>query len=211
MNIKKIIISLMLVSSMTIGLTGCSTNKEVNDDSKNYTAINKDDNNTKDTNSDTNKVTTDTNDEVTNNTTASQEEALSSNDTIKDDVYLENNIAEKTKNYIINGQENKPESEKIKWSATFLNQLDIESLYKQYIDNGGISDDLESFAKYLSLNAPISSNWESLFEKDFFDAYGEKVVKLEHLNDDLYQAYVLKNDSEVPYVVVSSRTGYFHG
>lgn len=63
----------------------------------------------------------------------------------------------------------------------------------------------------MTLNAPISSNWEKLFEKDLYDIYGEKVVRLEHLEDDLYQAYIKKDGAEIPYVVVSSRTGYFHG
>ena len=141
----------------------------------------------------------------------SQEKPFSPNDNIKDKVYSEDNITEKIKNYIINGQEYKPEAQKIKWSKTFLNRVDIESLYKQYIDNGGQADDLESFANYMTLNTPIPSDWKDLFEKDLYDKYGEKVVKLEHLNDDLYQAYIVKDGSEIPYVVVSSRTGYFHG
>lgn len=121
------------------------------------------------------------------------------------------NIKEKVINYIINGQENKPEAQKIKWSKSFLNQVDIENLYKQYIKKGGKSDNLEKFAEYITLNAPISTNWEKLFEQDLYDKYGEKVVRLEHLQDDLYQAYVKKDGNEIPYVVVSSRTGYFHG
>lgn len=126
-------------------------------------------------------------------------------------VNSEQSISEKVKNYIINGQGNKPEAGKIKWSKSFLDRVDIEGLYKQYIANGGHTDDLESFAGYMTLNAPIPSDWKELFEKDLYDAYGEKVVRLEHLKDDLYQAYVVKDGSQVPYVVVSSRTGYFHG
>ena len=49
------------------------------------------------------------------------------------------------------------------------------------------------------------------FKEDLKDTYGEEVVKLEHLEGDLYQAYVNKDGSEVPFVVVSARTGYFHG
>ena len=113
--------------------------------------------------------------------------------------------------YIINGQGNIPDADKIKWSKTFLKQVDIESLYKQYIANGGNANDLKQFAIYMTQNAPIPSNFEALFEKDLYDAFGEKVARLEHLQGDLYQAYVVKDGSEVPYVVVSSRTGYFHG
>lgn len=143
---------------------------------------------------------------------ADSKKTISSNDKKKDKVQPENNISEKVKNYIINGQENKPEAQKVKWSKTFLNQLDIEGFYKQYIDTKkGNADDLESFSKYITLNAPIPDNWEELFRKDIYSIYGEKVVRVQHVNDDLYQAYIMKNDSEVPYVVVSARTGYFHG
>ena len=113
--------------------------------------------------------------------------------------------------YIINGQGNIPESDKLSWSKTFLKQVDIESLYKQYIANGGNANDLKQFAIYMAQNAPIPSNWEALFEKDLYDALGKKVTRLEHLQGDRYQAYVVIDGSEVPYVVVSSRTGYFHG
>lgn len=141
----------------------------------------------------------------------SQEKKVSYSNNVKDKVSSEQNISEKVKNYIINGQENKPEAQKIKWSKTFLDRVDIESLYKKYIANGGRADDLESFANYMTLNAPILSDWQELFKKDLYEEYGEKVVKIEHLKDDLYQAYIERNGSQIPYVVVSSRTGYFHG
>lgn len=136
----------------------------------------------------------------------SEEKNSPSNDTI-----IEENISDKVKNYIINGQENKSEAQKIKWSNTFLNKVDIESLNKQYISSGGSVDNLEDLAKYITLNAPIPSDWEKLFEKDLYDLYGEEVIRLEYLEGDLYQAYIKKDGAEVPYVVVSSRTGYFHG
>jgi hypothetical protein len=141
----------------------------------------------------------------------SKEKQLSYNKNMKDDVNSENNISEKIKKYIFNGQKNKPEAQKIKWNKTFLNCVDIELLYNQYIAHGGHADDLESFASYMTQNAPILNDWKDLFKKDLYDTYGEKVVRLEHLKDDLYQAYIIKNHSEIPYVVVSSRTGYYHG
>lgn len=124
---------------------------------------------------------------------------------------LNENISEKVKDYIINGQENKSEAKKLKWSKRFLNEVNIEDLYSKYIKDGGNEEDIEELATYVTLNAPILSNWEELFKKDLYDTYNEEVVKLEHLEGDLYQAYVNKNGSEVPFVVVSSRTGYFHG
>lgn len=137
----------------------------------------------------------------------SQEKPISSNDNVKN----KQNITKRIKSYIINGQENKLEAQKINWSKTFLNRVDIESLYNQYIANEGHADDLENFANYMTLNAPISDDWQEIFRKDLYDIYGEKVVRIEHLKDDLYQAYIVKDGSEIPYVVVSSRTGYFHG
>lgn len=123
----------------------------------------------------------------------------------------EDNITEKTKDYILNGQGNMSQAQKINWSETFLNQVDIKSLYSKYKAQGGAADDLPNFAKYITQNAPIQSNWEDMFKKDLNATYGEKVSKLEPLGDNLYQAYVIKNGSEVPFVVVSSRTGYYHG
>jgi cobalamin biosynthesis protein CobT len=141
-----------------------------------------------------------------NSADTSEEKTSTSNDEI-----TEENISEKVKNYIINGQENKPEAQKVKWSNTFLNEVDIKSLYKEYISKGGNVDNLENLVEYITLNAPIPSEWNKLFEKDLYDIYGEKVTRLEHLEGDLYQAYIKKDGTEVPYVVVSSRTGYFHG
>ena len=123
----------------------------------------------------------------------------------------EQNISEKVKNYIFNGQGNKPEAGKMQWSKTFLNSVDIVSLYKKYKAAGGNGQDVESFAKYMTMNAPIPSNWKEMFEKDLYNAYGQKVTRLEYLGGDMYQAYIDNNGSEVPYVAVSSRTGYFHG
>ncbi|OOM69432.1 hypothetical protein [Clostridium sp. BL-8] len=163
----------------------------------------------------TNKLDDNTNNSSQSSTKSSgdksEEKQISSDDNTKDEAYSEQNISEKVKEYIINGQEDKSEAGKIKWSKTFLNRVDIKSLYKQYIANGGNADDVESFAMYITLNAPIQKDWEDLFKKDLYDTYEEKVVKLEPLQDDLYQAYVIKEGKEVPYVVVSARTGYFHG
>lgn len=121
------------------------------------------------------------------------------------------NIKGKVIDYIINGQIDKSEAQKIKWSKTFLSKVNIESLFNQYVSSGGNSNSLEGFAQYITNNAPIQSDWKELFKKDLKDLYGEKVVRLEHLKDDLYQAYIEKDGQEIPYVVVSSRTGYFHG
>ena len=123
----------------------------------------------------------------------------------------DNSVKEKVIDYIINGQVNKPDAQKLKWSKAFLNKVDIDAVYKQYTVDGGKADDIENFANYLTQNAPTLDDWQELFKKDLYDAYKEKVVKIEHLKDDSYQVYIEKDGSQVPYVVVSAQTGYFHG
>ena len=55
------------------------------------------------------------------------------------------------------------------------------------------------------------NDWKEVFEKDLYSKYGQKVVRYKYIQDDMYQAYIISNDKEVPYVGVSSRTGNFHG
>lgn len=209
---KKIIISLLIA---TMFLTGCSlgeskdksetnnkpdkeTTEDINDTSKEKdTTVNEEDTVNKD---ETNKSEEEDFSQTNSNNTSQNSNGLASID-----------ISEKVKDYIINGQNDKSEAEKYKWSTRFLNEVDIESLYNQYISAGNNAENIEDFAKYITLNAPILSNWEELFKSDLKETYGEEVIKLQHLEGDLYQAYVNKDGSEVPFVVVSSRTGYFHG
>ncbi|MBW6411195.1 hypothetical protein [Clostridium weizhouense] len=205
----------------TIFLTSCSSNESkntnnlVNNNSNQASIESTDDNykhkNIKENSNDTNKSKNTK--ESSNNSSNEKTSVDTSNDksSHSPNSATDENIKEKIIDYIINGQENKSEAQKIKWSKSFLNQVDIESLYKQYIKSGGNSKNLEKFAEYITLNAPIANNWKKLFEQDLYDKYGEKVVRLEHLHDDLYQAYIENDGKEVPYVVVSSRTGYFHG
>ena len=122
-----------------------------------------------------------------------------------------NDISTNVKNYILNGQGNKAEAEKLKWSNTFLEQVDFKTMYDNYLVGGGLANDVEDFAKYITLSSPIQSNWQELFEKDLYNIYGQSVIKIEHLGGDSYQAYINVDGKDVPYVVVSSRTGYFHG
>ncbi|WP_243158101.1 hypothetical protein [Aminipila terrae] len=123
----------------------------------------------------------------------------------------ESNIAQQTKEYILKGQEDIPEARQLQWSETFLNQVDIDAIYKKYIADGGKKDDIKSFAAYLTQNAPTPDNWQEMVKSDIAKDYDEKVSKIELLQDDLYQVYIEKDGSEIPYVVVNSRTGYYHG
>lgn len=208
---KKIVISLLIA---TMFLTACSLGNSKDKSETN----NKSDKETTENISDINKEKdTTVNEEDTVNKDESNEGEEESNQTNSNNTSQNINgvasidISEKVKDYIIIGQNDKSEAEKYKWSTRFLNEVDIESLYDEYISAGNNGENIEDFAKYITLNAPILSNWEDLFKEDLKDTYGEEVVKLEPLEGDLYQAYVNKDGSEVPFVVVSSRTGYFHG
>lgn len=120
-------------------------------------------------------------------------------------------IITEVKDYILNGQKDKPEALKLKWSKTFLDEVNIESLYKDFLASGGKKDSLEDFAKYITESAPILNNWEELFKKDVYGTYQEEIVSIKHLEGDLYEGSIMKDGVETPYVVVSSRTGYYHG
>jgi hypothetical protein len=195
-------------------LTACSANssKNPNELDSDKTSNNKQETTQNSTTTSKSEPVSNNKEEDEQNSTITSKSATDSNNK-SSQTSIKNNgdITEKVKNYIFNGQGNKPDASKLKWSKAFLDQVDIDSLYKKYIANGGNADDLQSFATYLTLNAPISSNWKDLFYKDLYATNGENVSRLEYLSGDLYQAYVVINDSEVRYVVVSSRTGYYHG
>lgn len=202
---KKSMICLLVATML---LSACSlkdsqdTNNSTKNDKVNEVAIEDDDK----------KDTTENTEDVANeNQTASNSNNASEEINKPSDNISEDNISEKVKDYILNGQEDKSEAEKLKWSNAFLNQVDIEALYNQYISEGGNAEDIKKIAEYITMNAPIPDDWEELFKKELFEVYGQEVVKLEHLEGDLYQAYVNIDGSEVPYVTVSARTGYFHG
>ncbi|SCJ89639.1 Uncharacterised protein [uncultured Clostridium sp.] len=205
---KKIIISLVVA---TMFLTSCSLGDSKDKSETNNGSDKEIYENVGDTS--TEKDSTENEEDAVNNDDSNQANSTdtSSNTPQNSNGLANTDISEKVKDYIIIGQNDKSEAEKYKWSTRFLNEVDIESLYDEYISAGNNGENIEEFAKYITLNAPILSNWEVLFKEDLKDTYGEDVVKLEPLEGDLYQAYVNKDGLEVPFVVVSSRTGYFHG
>lgn len=151
--------------------------------------------------------------EIINST---QPSANSSNGTSTTSQTQPNNNSDtvaKVKNYLLNGQNNLSSAERLNWSKRFLDQVDINSLYKQYAATGGNANNIQDFAKYITSNAPMQSNWQVLFKEDLKDEYGSKItiVKIVYLGDNLYQTYISQEGTEVPFVVVSAKTGYFHG
>jgi hypothetical protein len=197
-NKKTIAVTVLVLSLLFVG---CSKASDKSDSTSNESSKNNASTATEDSN--TNKSTTENNNKssqkVTQNTTVASQE-------IQD-------ITKKVKDYINGDQGNKPEYQKMHWSNTFLNKVDFGTLYRNYLNNGGKKGDVESFAGYVTLNAPIQSDWQEMFKKDLYDAYGEKVVRIEKVQgeSEVYQAYIIKDGKEVPYVGVYARTGYFHG
>ncbi len=123
----------------------------------------------------------------------------------------ETDIPGATIDYILNGQDGLPEAGKLLWSEEFLNLVDIEAVYADYLKNGGNDGDIEGFAVYLTDNAPVPDNWKDLFEADLLTRYEAVPCRYEPLGDDIYQVYVKSDGREVPYVAVNARTGYYHG
>ncbi|MDD7795374.1 hypothetical protein [Clostridium sp. 'White wine YQ'] len=197
-NKKSIAIMALVLSLLFVGCSKIVNKPDANsnESSKNSTSTTSEDSNTS-------KNTTENNNK--SKETSTQKAPVSSQE-IQD-------ITKKVKDYINGDQGNKPEYQKMHWSKTFLNKADFGTLYKSYLNNGGKKGDVESFAAYITLNAPIQSDWQEMFKKDLYDTYGEKVVRIEKLqgDGDVYQAYIMKDGKEVPYVAVYARTGYFHG
>lgn len=121
------------------------------------------------------------------------------------------NISAKTKDYILAGQGDKPDADKIQWSETFLNLVNIDAVYQEYLSDSGTADDIPGFAQYLTMHAPIPDNWQDLTAADLLKAYDEKISNVELIEGDMYQVYVKIDGADVPYVAVNARTGYYHG
>lgn len=128
-------------------------------------------------------------------------------------------IPEKVRDYILNGQEGLDYASKLNWSQTFLNHLPdqiINRLYRAYIRANGDENNIQAFAKYLTENAPIQSNWREMFESDFAKAYGKKVAKYKKMGNGIYGIYLQedpegKKNGGYPFVTLFARTGNYHG
>lgn len=97
------------------------------------------------------------------------------------------------------------------WSKSFLDVLDIDSIHKRYVDDGGDEEDAAAFAEYITDNASAPVNWKELFENDLMSAYSKTPDHYEDLGDGIFQVYVEIDGKVVPFVTVNSRTGGYHG
>jgi len=144
-------------------------------------------------------------------TSASVKESTAASSEAAGTTITNDNISAKTKDYILAGQGDKPDADKIQWSETFLNLVNIDAVYQEYLSDSGTADDIPGFAQYLTLHAPIPDNWQDLTAADLLKAYDEKISYVELISDDMYQVYVTIEGADVPYVAVNARTGYYHG
>ena len=60
-------------------------------------------------------------------------------------------------------------------------------------------------------DANDEESWKIAFEKNLLDNYGVRPDHYEELDDGVYQVYVEIDGKIVPYVVVDSTTGDYHG
>ena len=60
-------------------------------------------------------------------------------------------------------------------------------------------------------DANDEESWKIAFEKSLMDNYGVRPDHYEELDDGVYQVYVEIDGKIVPYVVVDSTTGDYHG
>jgi hypothetical protein len=120
-------------------------------------------------------------------------------------------MVQSTRDFILAGQTDRPEVRQYHWTEEFFNLLDMESLYRGYVAAGAKADDVEGFAEYLTENAPVPDNWKDIFEAGFSKTYGLEIVRYEPVRDTYYKVYAVLNGEIVPYVIVNSRTGYYHG
>ena len=118
---------------------------------------------------------------------------------------------QEVKTYLLSGQEDLPEAGRLHWAADFLEAVDWNSVYNAYMEAGEKAGDVDSFARYLTENAPIPASWKELFESDLWEQYGYAVDHYEALDEGVYQAYVSIDGQSVPFVAVNAHTGWYHG
>ena len=120
------------------------------------------------------------------------------------------NLANETIEYLLNGQANVRESERLNWNPTFLRLVNLAPLHQEFVASGGSSENMEAFATFVTENAPIQENWQELFKADFLETTGIQITNLTALDNDRYRAYIEENGIEVPEVIVSARTGFYN-
>lgn len=125
---------------------------------------------------------------------------------------VEGTIPYNVKDYIVNHQHHLSNAEAFWWDETHLENLTdetINSLYDDFLKEGGNKYIIRDFAEYLSVNAPIYPNWKAVFESSFVPDYEQNIVRYEYYGDGMYGVYIEGRDT--PVVYVNARTGYYRG
>lgn len=120
-------------------------------------------------------------------------------------------ITKETIDYILNGQENAYGASALKWDENFLNKVDIQAVYKDYIASGGKKDDVQAFTQYLTNNAPIPADWQEMLTESIKENYDVNVTRFELIEGVSYSVYVTLDGQEVNYLTANARTGDYHG
>ncbi|MGL5087810.1 MAG: hypothetical protein ACRC68_19205, partial [Clostridium sp.] len=167
-------------------------------------------NSTNQSSNSTNQSSNNTN-QSSNNTNQSSNNTTEKTDSSTNNDAKSDEMSKKVKDYILSGQGDKPEALKLKWSKGFLEKVNMKSMYDKYIKDGGTDGDVAWFAKYITLYAPIPNDWEEMFKKDVYDNYKENIVCIKQFEGDLYKGRIIIKGVLTDYVMVSARTGYFHG
>ncbi|MDO5707190.1 MAG: S-layer homology domain-containing protein [Andreesenia angusta] len=127
---------------------------------------------------------------------------------LEDALYL----FEDVKDYIINGQNNLSEAQKLNWAPEFLNAItkrDFIILFEDYLLENPDLNDIPALARYMTYNAPIKPDWKEKFEKHLYENLDEVVRDYEQIDESTYRVYIIGRDTS--YVVVNAITGNYHG
>ena len=57
----------------------------------------------------------------------------------------------------------------------------------------------------------VSGDWKSAFEKVLLKEFGVKPDHYENLGNGIYEVYVEKDGKVIPYAILDSETGEYHG
>jgi len=99
------------------------------------------------------------------------------------------------------------------WSPEFLDRIDLNKLYSDYVEDGNEPLEPEAFAQFVNENAPVMDGWEDLIVAHVQRESGHTIIRFEALEGSEvgYQAYVIYEGAEIPYITVNARTGWYHG
>ena len=121
----------------------------------------------------------------------------------------ETDMAQRVVAYILTGQGQVPEGDRLQWNESFLTQLNLEELYIHYLNGGNPRGDVVAFANFITEEAPIRPTWEIDIQLYMFRTHGTETTRFESLETGMYQAFTEENGIELPFAMVNPRTGHY--